>query len=149
VTPNCGTGCPSRDTLFQGRLSLCPKQGVAYVQRQDVCHFGRQGVVVRLFSKNKTVSDCSYRRLVASNWLPTCLQRDGLGRRAGDGARTRDSLLGRQELYSKKVTSQLLRSCSFLTAIPTKNDASLRTKYHINQAMEGIGEHRQTVYPAS
>ena len=35
-------------------------------------------------------------RLVATNWLKKGLQRDGLQRGAGDGARTRDSLLGRQ-----------------------------------------------------
>ena len=34
--------------------------------------------------------------MVAMNWLQRRLQRDGLDVRAGDGARTRDSLLGRQ-----------------------------------------------------
>jgi hypothetical protein len=39
------------------------------------------------------------RRLVVLNWRQKRLQRDDLSERAGDGARTRDSLLGRQELY--------------------------------------------------
>ena len=37
-----------------------------------------------------------YRRLVVVKWRQKHLQRDGLLRGAGDGARTRDSLLGRQ-----------------------------------------------------
>jgi len=40
-----------------------------------------------------------YHRLVVVKWRQKHLQRDGLLRGAGDGARTRDSLLGRQELY--------------------------------------------------
>ena len=39
---------------------------------------------------------CLYRRMIAMNWLWRRLQRDGLDERAGDGTRTRDSLLGRQ-----------------------------------------------------
>src|SRR5579885_1995464 len=38
-------------------------------------------------------------RPVPLNWLMKPMERDRCGRRAGDGTRTRDSLLGRQELY--------------------------------------------------
>jgi hypothetical protein len=41
----------------------------------------------------------SFHCLVVPNGREISLQRDGVQRRAGDGARTRDSLLGRQELY--------------------------------------------------
>ena len=45
---------------------------------------------------NKTVPCFLLHRLVATNWLQKGLHRDGLYFGAGDGARTRDSLLGRQ-----------------------------------------------------
>ena len=52
------------------------------------------------FLRTKTPPPCFlFHRLVATNWLQKRLHRDGLARGAGDGARTRDSLLGRQELY--------------------------------------------------
>jgi len=56
----------------------------------------RQNVAVRLFAQNKTASCFLLHRLVATNWLQKGLHRDGLQCGAGDGARTRDSLLGRQ-----------------------------------------------------
>src|SRR6266700_6224436 len=98
VTDDCGTGCQPGDTLFQDRLLPCLEQGVAHMRRQDVRQNGRQGVGSRLVPKKKTVSCCYSHRLVALNWLPKRLQRDGLERKAGDEIRTRDSLLGRQEL---------------------------------------------------
>src|SRR2546426_7900392 len=58
----------------------------------------RQGIAARTLTHRRTAP------LLAVS-LPGCprrpmigLRRDGLYRRAGDGARTRDSLLGRQEL---------------------------------------------------
>ena len=72
------------------------RQNVACVARQNVAHMTRQNVAVRLFAHNKTVPCFFLHRLVATNWLQKGLHRDGLQRGAGDGARTRDSLLGRQ-----------------------------------------------------
>ena len=60
------------------------------------CDMTRQNVAVRFFAHNKTVPCFLLHRLVATNWLQKGLHRDGLQRGAGDGARTRDSLLGRQ-----------------------------------------------------
>jgi len=39
----------------------------------------------------------SHHGLLAVNWLARPIERDGQRRRAGDGTRTRDSLLGRQD----------------------------------------------------
>jgi hypothetical protein len=58
----------------------------------------RQDVAARFFVPNKTASCFPYQRLVAARRLVIGLHRDGLYVGAGDGARTRDSLLGRQEL---------------------------------------------------
>jgi hypothetical protein len=81
------------------------RQNVACVARQNVAHMTRQNVAVRLFAQNKTVPCFLLHRLVATNWLQKRLHRDGLQRGAGDGARTRDSLLGRQGV----TTSPLAR----------------------------------------
>src|SRR5260370_24503169 len=72
------------------------RQHVACVARQNVAHIARQNVAVRLFAQNKTAPCFFLHRLVATNWLQKRLHRDGLQRGAGDGARTRYSLLGRQ-----------------------------------------------------
>jgi hypothetical protein len=49
---------------------------------------------------NKTPSAClPLHRLVVPNGREISLQRDDVQVGAGDGTRTRDSLLGRQELY--------------------------------------------------
>jgi hypothetical protein len=58
----------------------------------------RQNVAVRLFAHNKTAPCFFLHRLVATNWLQKHLHRDGLQRGAGDEIRTRDSLLGRQNV---------------------------------------------------
>ncbi len=61
-------------------------------------HEGRMSL--RAFLRNKTPSAClSLHCLVVPNGREISLQRDDVLRRAGDGARTRDSLLGRQEVY--------------------------------------------------
>jgi hypothetical protein len=64
-----------------------------------VARVARQIVAVRLLAKNETACSVAYRRSVGTKQLLWLFQRDGLDKRAGDGARTRDSLLGRQELY--------------------------------------------------
>src|SRR5450631_1610507 len=111
ATPFFGTGCQTCDILFSGRLLPCLEQGVAHLQRQDVYQNGRQGVGVYLLPKTKTVSCCFYHRLVALNGLPKRLQRDGLEKKAGDEIRTRDSLLGRQELYLRNRGRMFVFSC--------------------------------------
>jgi hypothetical protein len=68
------------------------------------CGVARQNVAVRLFAQNKTASCFLLHRLVATNWLQKRLHRDGLQRGAGDGARTRDSLLGRQAVALSPLT---------------------------------------------
>ncbi len=57
-----------------------------------------QGVAVRFCSKNKIVSLLPYHRLLLVKRLLTGLQSDDTKQKAGDEIRTRDSLLGRQEL---------------------------------------------------
>jgi hypothetical protein len=59
----------------------------------------RQDVAGRLVT-HKTSSPCLPKHcLVVARRLLTGLQRDDVTLGAGDGTRTRDSLLGRQELY--------------------------------------------------
>src|SRR5579885_2171989 len=92
-------------------VASSPRQGVTSQRRQDVtaqkagCRVlaragcrpkTRQDVAVRLFTQHKTAFCFPYQRLVATRRLVIGLQRDGLFKRAGDGTRTRDSLLGRQ-----------------------------------------------------
>jgi hypothetical protein len=77
------------------------------------------------FLHKKTSPACfPLHRLVVPNGLEVSLQRDDVLKRAGDGARTRDSLLGRQELYwtfdgdiSVKQTSADLPSVIILVGI--------------------------------
>ena len=56
----------------------------------------RQGVAARLLSTTKPPPRLQYHCLVVTRRPLIGLHRDGLHMRAGDGARTRDSLLGRQ-----------------------------------------------------
>ena len=67
-------------------------------KRQYVARVGRQYVAAHLFPKNKTALCLSSRRLVVPRRLVVSLQRDDVVGRSGDGARTRDSLLGRQSV---------------------------------------------------
>ena len=59
----------------------------------------RQDVAVRVLTQKNIVPCLSDHCLVATRRLVAGLQRDDVSMGAGDGARTRDSLLGRQELY--------------------------------------------------
>ena len=68
-------------------------------KRQYVARVVRQYVTARLFVQTKPSPCIPLRRQVVLKWLQKRLHRDGLQRGAGDGARTRDSLLGRQDFY--------------------------------------------------
>ncbi len=83
------------------------RQDVAYLRRQGVTSQRRQDVTrnrgrmsLHAFLHIEKPPPClPYRRLVVPRRLVIGLHRDGLYTRAGDGTRTRDSLLGKQELY--------------------------------------------------
>jgi len=62
------------------------------------CPKTRQGVAERFLAKEKPPPCWLSHRLLVFKRLLKGLQRDGSYVGAGDGARTRDSLLGRQEL---------------------------------------------------
>jgi hypothetical protein len=72
----------------------------------------------------KTSSPCLPNHcLVVTRWLLTGQQRDDVNRRAGDGTRTRDSLLGRQSvtrspLVCYKSPSQVLPAPTFIFLAP-------------------------------
>src|SRR6516164_5795825 len=80
------------------------RQGVANLRRQEVAGSRRQGgtrnrgrVSLHAFLHHEKPPPClAPRRLVALRRLVVGLHRDGSYFGAGDGARTRDSLLGRQ-----------------------------------------------------
>ena len=67
--------------------------------RAGCCPNAGQAVFDRDFATQKTVPLRPPRRLLLVKRPLIGFEGNGLQRRAGDGARTRDSLLGRQELY--------------------------------------------------
>ena len=79
-----------------------------------MCQDGRQAVVGRLCGMNIKISLQCVHQPDAVNWLLEPLERDRCERKAGDGTRTRDSLLGRQELYQLSYS----RATSALQADP-------------------------------
>ena len=67
--------------------------------RQVLARKRRQVSVERLLTQKKNAVSKRSHSLLVVHWPVKRPENDGLRRRAGDGARTRDSLLGRQELY--------------------------------------------------
>jgi len=61
-----------------------------------VCQKRRQVSVERCVRHKETVALSWPRRLLAVKWLERLIESDGRVEKAGDEARTRDSLLGRQ-----------------------------------------------------
>jgi len=91
--PTCGSG----GLLIKARLY------VACLKRQPVTHIVRQYVGMDVFTtKENRLLLLSFAR-IAPRRLYKRLQRDGSRRKAGDGTRTRDSLLGRQEVASVRA----------------------------------------------
>ena len=76
-----------------------------------------------------------YRCLVASRRLVIGLHRDGLYVGAGDGARTRDSLLGRQELYLSLLLFFIL--VTFLLWSKPLASCSARARHIFRQVITG------------
>jgi len=75
-------------------------------RRGSMLHGLRGSMSLHAFLRNTKPSPCfPSRRLVVLNWRQKRLQRDGSVGRAGDGARTRDSLLGRQSLTKSPLAS--------------------------------------------
>jgi hypothetical protein len=114
----------------RGRMSHAKKQDVAYSRRQDVTpKRGRMSLYT--FVHIKTPSPClPYHCLVVARRLVIGLHRDGLYGGAGDGARTRDSLLGRQEVtglslawYRSAVGADRTSVCVYYAAL-TKDVAN-------------------------
>src|SRR6266581_2474567 len=93
--------------LLMGREATRRRYGL----RQDVAYSRRQGVAshrsrmsLHAFLPIRKPPPClPYRCLVVPRRPVIGLHRDGLYTRAGDGTRTRDSLLGRQELYQTEL----------------------------------------------
>src|SRR6266699_5042711 len=75
------------------------RQMVAHAPRQIVATVLRQIVAARICTDNKTACSGLHHCLLVFKQRMKHSQRDGYLRGAGDGTRTRDSLLGRQELY--------------------------------------------------
>src|SRR5579885_733352 len=86
------------------------RQVVMYRQRREhfcqpeqteagACQKTRQVFVGDLLIKAKTVVSLCLHCSPLLKWPEKGIESDGLDGRAGDGTRTRDSLLGRQELY--------------------------------------------------
>src|SRR3989442_15574920 len=84
------------------------RQMVAHAPRQIVATVLRQIVAGRVFAHNKTACSGLHHCLLVFKQRMKLSQRDGFVRGAGDGARTRDSLLGRQELYQLSYSRILL-----------------------------------------
>jgi hypothetical protein len=75
------------------------RQMVASPSRQMVASIWRQIVTERKCAHNKTACSGLHHCPLVFKRRMKRFQRDGFLRKAGDGTRTRDSLLGRQELY--------------------------------------------------
>src|SRR6266705_3224729 len=89
--------------LRKGRWSCTKKLANTFVwktnARQVVARKCRQVSVGGLWAMKKTAVSLCYHCSLPIKRPVKHFEGDGLTRRAGDGARTRDSLLGRQELY--------------------------------------------------
>ena len=72
---------------------------VACLEKQMVARVMWQIVAAHRLPKNKTAFSDPHHSVFVINWLVKLFERDGSYKKAGDGIRTRDSLLGRQELY--------------------------------------------------
>src|SRR6266700_3747929 len=81
------------------------RQMVAHAPRQIVATVLRQIVAVRVFAHNKTACSGLHHCLLVFKQRMKLSQRDGFLLGAGDGTRTRDSLLGRQELTRLPLAS--------------------------------------------
>src|SRR6266516_4204705 len=80
-------------------MSLSRIGRMSRASRQDVT-WKRGRMSLHAFLHIKTSPPCLPKRCLVVARRPVAgLQRDDVNRRAGDGTRTRDSLLGRQELY--------------------------------------------------
>src|SRR5258708_7928521 len=118
----------------RGRMLRPTKQGVANSRRQDVAR-KRGRVSLHAFLRIIPPPPClPYRCLVATRRLVIGLHRDGLYERAGDGTRTRDSLLGRQGVtgsptawYESAFEAERTTTSEFRAAL-RKDVARLRQK---------------------
>ena len=86
---------------MQVREHFCQKvEGEA-----GVCQKRRQVSVGRCVTQKETVALSWPHRLLAMKWLERLVESNGQEKRAGDEARTRDSLLGRQEPLKTPLAS--------------------------------------------
>jgi hypothetical protein len=91
--------------FLEGRFRDRPRQVVPSLERQvapkheaGACRNMRQVFVERVMSNRKTVLSWFIHRLLLVKRPVKRQESDGSSMGAGDGARTRDSLLGKQEL---------------------------------------------------
>jgi hypothetical protein len=75
-----------------------------------VCQKRRQVFAERLLTQNKTAASKYFHRLLALKEPAKRVENDGFERRAGDEARTRDSLLGRQVVSKTPLASYKMAS---------------------------------------
>jgi hypothetical protein len=86
----------ARETKARKRKVTGPRQRKILVRQ---CKKRRQVSVEHLLRQKKTVVSPGHHCSLPMKRPVKHFESDGSKRRAGDGARTRDSLLGRQELY--------------------------------------------------
>src|SRR6266700_2395320 len=99
------------------------KQDVAYLRRQDVAR-NRGRMSLHAFLHIEKPPPCLPSRcLVVPRRLVIGLHRDGLYLGAGDGTRTRDSLLGRQDVVQQQGELFLFRGWPVSTSMMSSSSA--------------------------